>query len=96
MTYAGQADEPMGEFWSWVRVVGAAFSCTEMASAAHVYGKRILGAEAFTAADSREMAGPSGQHQGPGRLGLLRGHQPLRLPSLRAAAVDQSDRPPGM
>ncbi len=35
----------------------------------------------------REMAGPSGQHQGPGRLGLLRRHQPLRLPSLCHAAV---------
>ena len=27
---------------------GEAYSCTEMASAAHVYGKRIVGAEAFT------------------------------------------------
>ena len=49
MTYGGQADEPMAEFWS----AGAhtAYSCTEMASSAHVYGKRILGAEAFTADD---------------------------------------------
>lgn len=47
MTYAGQADEPMAEFWK----VGAntEYSCTAMASTAHVYGKRILGAEAFTA-----------------------------------------------
>jgi hypothetical protein len=50
MTYAGQADEPMCEFW----VGGGAFeTCKEMASAAHTYGKRILGAESFTA-DSRE------------------------------------------
>lgn len=48
MTYAGRADEPMGEFWSWTKY-GYDFSCTEMASAAHVYGKKILGAEAFTA-----------------------------------------------
>ena len=47
MSYAGQADEPMAEFWS--RGYNAAYSCIEMASAAHVYGKRILGAEAFTA-----------------------------------------------
>lgn len=50
MTYAGQADEPMCEFW----IGGGAFeTCKEMASAAHTYGKRILGAEAFTA-DDRE------------------------------------------
>jgi alpha-L-rhamnosidase len=49
MTYAGQADEPMAEFWSWG--FNTAYSCVEMSSAAHVYGKRILGAEAFTAND---------------------------------------------
>ena len=81
------------EFWSWAKF-GAAYSCTEMSSAAHVYGKRILGAEAFTATDARKVAGPSGQHQGPGRLGLLRGHQPLRLPPLRPAAL--AERRPGM
>ena len=36
----------------------------------------------------REVARPSGQHQDAGRLGLLRGDQPLRLPPLRHAAVD--------
>ena len=56
LTYAGRADEPMSEFWSWDKF-GAAFSCTEMASAAHVYGKRILGAEAFTASDSERWQG---------------------------------------
>ena len=50
MTYAGRADEPMCEFW----IGGGAFeTCKEMASAAHTYGKRILGAESFTA-DDRE------------------------------------------
>lgn len=52
MTYAGQADEPMAEFWSWG--FNTTFSCTEMASAAHVYGQRILGAEAFTANDNEK------------------------------------------
>ena len=56
LTYAGRADEPMAEFWSWDKF-GAAFSCTEMASAAHVYGKRILGAEAFTASDGERWQG---------------------------------------
>ena len=52
MPYAGQADEPMAEFWSWGFTTP--YSCTEMASAAHVYGKRILGAEAFTATDGEK------------------------------------------
>lgn len=56
LTYAGRADEPMAEFWSWTKF-SAAYSCTEMASAAHVYGKRILGAEAFTATDAEKWAG---------------------------------------
>ena len=34
MTYAGQADEPMAEFWAWTKY-SAADSCTEMSSAAH-------------------------------------------------------------
>lgn len=53
VAYAGQADEPQGEFWygrdyfpevyrswSWV---------ANMVSAGHVYGKRIIAAESFTA-----------------------------------------------
>ncbi len=55
MAYAGQCDEPMGEFWEWSKF-GAADSCTEMTSAGHTYGKRIIGAEAFTSNDRREMA----------------------------------------
>ena len=60
MTYGGQADEPMAEFWAWDKF-GAAYSCTEMASSAHTYGKKILGAEAFTAERWRKMAGASGE-----------------------------------
>ncbi len=48
LPYAGQSDEPMGEFWS---PSGGMETCRGMASAAHVYGKRIVGAEAFTAGD---------------------------------------------
>jgi hypothetical protein len=46
--YAGECDEPMGEFWT---PSGALETCKAMASAAHVYGKRIVGAEAFTSGD---------------------------------------------
>ncbi|MBI5091762.1 MAG: hypothetical protein HZB26_04875 [Candidatus Hydrogenedentes bacterium] len=50
IAYGGRADEPMCEFW----IGGAGFPTPkEMASAAHTYGKPILGAEAFTA-DDRE------------------------------------------
>jgi hypothetical protein len=47
--YGGRSDEPMGEFWT---PGGAALeTCRGMASAGHVYGRRIIGAEAFTAGD---------------------------------------------
>ncbi len=45
----GQSDEPMGEFWT--PSGGAIETCRGMASAGHVYGKRIIGAEAFTSGD---------------------------------------------
>ncbi len=47
--YGGQADEPMGEFWT--PGGGALETCRGMASAGHIYGKRIIGAEAFTSGD---------------------------------------------
>jgi len=44
----GAADIPMGEFWVGSRQESN--SCKLAASVAHTYGKRIVGAEAFTAA----------------------------------------------
>jgi hypothetical protein len=49
--YGGASDEPMGEFWS---PSGAMETCRGMASAGHVYGKRIIGAESFTAGDQEK------------------------------------------
>ncbi len=53
-SYTARADEPMTEFWT-----RASFGQNEttrkaaqMASVAHVYGRRIVGAEAFTSGDS--------------------------------------------
>jgi len=43
------ADIPMGEFWSDGFGYNSAFSCIEAASIAHVHGRPIVGAEAFTA-----------------------------------------------
>jgi hypothetical protein len=48
LPYAGQCDEPMGEFWVGG---GALTTCKGMASAAHLFGRSIVGAESFTAAD---------------------------------------------
>jgi hypothetical protein len=59
VTYAGQCDEPMGEFWSWP-YGGTHESVTEMTSAGHVYGKRIIGAESFTANDAEKWQGYPG------------------------------------
>lgn len=50
--YAGQSDEPMGEFWT--PGASAIETCRGMASAGHVYGKRIIGAEAFTSGDQEK------------------------------------------
>ena len=54
MTYAARADVPMGEFWC--DTYQTKYSCTEMASTAHVYGKKVVQAEAFTS----ETFGPTG------------------------------------
>jgi len=48
LPYAGEADEPMCEFWMGG---GALETVKGMASAVHTYGKTILGAESFTAGD---------------------------------------------
>jgi len=56
--YGGQADEPMAEFWAWPcggwPRVYTANSCPGMTSAAHTYGRRIIGAEAFTSSDAEK------------------------------------------
>ena len=56
ISYGGRADEPVAEFWSWYPY-GTAYGCIEMASAAHVYGKPIVSAEAFTAVEAERWLG---------------------------------------
>ncbi|MBN2579449.1 MAG: alpha-L-rhamnosidase N-terminal domain-containing protein, partial [Pirellulales bacterium] len=53
LAYSGEADEPMAEFWTWQKYA-MAFTCPEMSSGAHVWGKKIIGAEAFTATDAEK------------------------------------------
>ncbi len=92
MTYAGQADEPMAEFWSWG--FNTAYSCTEMASSAHVYGKRILGAEAFTATDSEKWLLHPGSIKALGDWAFCEGIN--RFVFHRYALQPWASRPPGM
>jgi hypothetical protein len=48
LSFAGKSDEPIGEFWT---PSGAIETCKTMASAAHVFGNKTVGAEAFTSGD---------------------------------------------
>lgn len=93
LSYAGRADEPMGEFWSWAKF-GEAFSCTEMASAAHVYGKRIVGAEAFTAGSNERWLGHPGNIKDLGDWAFCEGIN--RFVFHRYALQPWKDVKPGM
>ncbi len=93
MTYAGQADEPMGEFWSWTFGSGAHW-CTEMASAAHIYGRPILGAEAFTATDKEKWLGHPGNIKALGDWAFCEGIN--RFVFHRYALQPWRDVEPGM
>ena len=70
ITYAGASDEPMGEFWS---PSGAIETCRGMASAGHVYGKRIIGAESFTAADQEKWREHPGSIKALGDVAFCEG-----------------------
>jgi hypothetical protein len=55
-TYTARADEPMSEFWTTKAAWAKGFNerkAAQMASVAHVYGKKIVGAESFTS-DEKE------------------------------------------
>ncbi|MDR3199388.1 MAG: hypothetical protein LBU34_16085 [Planctomycetaceae bacterium] len=63
LQYAGICDEPMGEFWcgvGWETAGSRLYECRGMASAGHIYGKKIIGAEAFTATNTERWL----QHPG--------------------------------
>ena len=93
MTYGGQADEPMAEFWSWPKY-GAAYSCTEMASVAHTYGRKILGAEAFTANSTEKWQGHPANIKGLGDWAFCEGINQFVFH--RFAAQPWTNRAPGM
>lgn len=99
LTYAGRADEPMAEFWSWG--IGdspwfAAYSCTEMSSAAHVYGRPILGAEAFTATNLEKWQGHPAVIKSLGDWAFCEGVNRFVFHRYALQPWTNPDRPPGM
>ncbi|MBD3177015.1 MAG: hypothetical protein GF320_17715, partial [Armatimonadia bacterium] len=93
IAYAGRADEPMAEFWSWP-AYGAAGTLPEMASGAHIYGKPIVGAEAFTAGDQERWLGHPGSIKAMGDWAFALGIN--RFVFHRYAMQPWLDRRPGM
>lgn len=94
IAYGGQADEPMGEFWSFGDRSISAVWTEEMASSAHIYGKRIFGAEAFTATEKERWLGHPGNIKGLGDWAFCRGIN--RFVFHRYAAQPWTNCAPGM
>ena len=93
MTYGGQADEPMGEFWAWKKFSGSEW-CPGMASSAHIYGKKILGAEAFTSRDGEKWLSHPGNIKDLGDWAFCEGIN--RFVFHRYAAQPWTSVAPGM
>jgi len=93
IAYAGQCDEPMGELWSWPRG-GCVTETQEMASAAHVYGKKIVGLETFTASNDEKWLGYPGSVKSLGDWCFCQGIN--RFVFHRYAMQPWLDRKPGM
>ena len=54
LQYGQYADIPMGEFWSWISPYdGGCGNAKFVSSVSHVWGKRFVGTESFTAGPSR-------------------------------------------
>ena len=99
MTYAGRADEPMAEFWSWAGDIPAAghrYSATEITSSAHVYGKPIVGAEAFTATDAEKWQGHPANLKALGDWAFCEGVNRFVFHRYALQPWTAPDRPPGM
>lgn len=57
----GLADKPQGEFWNYQ--VNGNFDCLDCTSSAHLYGKRVSSAEAFTDSPYFVKAGDASQEK---------------------------------
>lgn len=91
LPYAGRCDEPMGEFWIGG---GAIETCRGMASAAHIYGLPIVGAEAFTAGDAERWREHPASIKALGDRAFCEGIN--RFVFHRYALQPWEDREPGM
>jgi hypothetical protein len=89
--YGGEADEPMAEFW---RPKGVHYSAVEMPSAAHLYGRPIVGAEAFTAGDKERWLDHPGTMKEQGDWAFCQGIN--RFAFHRYAMQPWTGRCPGM
>ena len=87
LQYGGSCDEIGGEFW----VDGdlGSVELRDAASAAHIYGKPVVWAEAFTGGPA--FVNTPARLEGARRLGVLRGDQPVRPARVHPPAVG---RPP--
>jgi hypothetical protein len=95
MAYGGQADEPMAEFWAWEKF-DSAFSCTEMASSAHIYGKKILAAEAFTSWPAERWLSHPANMKDLGDWAFCEGVNRFVFHRYAAQPWTNPDRAPGM
>ena len=91
LPYAKMANEPMGEFWIGA---GAIESCRGMASAAHIYGKTIVGAESFTAGSDERWLQYPGSIKALGDRAFCEGIN--RFVFHRYAMQPWTNREPGM
>jgi hypothetical protein len=95
LAFASQADEPIGEFWGWTKYRGA-YSCTEMASAAHIYGRKIVGAEAFTAQETERWQAHPGNMKDLGDWAFCEGINRFVFHRYAAQPWTNPPRVPGM
>lgn len=91
--YAGKADEPMGEFWN---PGGGMETCRAMASGAHVYGRNIVGAEAFTSGGGERWLSHPGSVKTLGDAAFCEGINRFVFHRYAMQPWVQPERKPGM
>ncbi len=91
LPYGQVADEPMAEFWTGG---GAIETCRGMASAGHISGKRIIGAESFTSDNNERWLQYPGSIKALGDLAFCEGIN--RFVFHRYAMQPWTNRAPGM
>lgn len=95
LTIAGRVDEPMAEFWSWEKLRWS-HTVPAMASAAHVYGKRIVAAEAFTANRTERWQGHPGNIKAIGDWAFSQGINRFVISLYAFQPWTKPDRSPGV